>query len=764
MDMNNKLWYEQPSGSWLEGLPIGTGRIAAMILGDSNVERIALNHEWLWRGRYRYRDNEVNSDRLGEVRTLLQEGRYEEGTKLGNDLYGGKGGKSSEKRREDPYQPAGDLHFELDHGRVSGYKRELDLKTGIVKVSYDQNRIKYIRETYAHVVEDLILTRIKAENSRINGRFWLDRIFDSECKLGYEASADMIKMKGRFDEGIEFQVDMRLMTTGGTTTFTDDKKLIVHGADEVFILLNIGTSVKGDPANEESRVIGSDKIDWDSMLLSHLDKYQETFGKVIFEVPSKPQDIPTDQRILNFKKGENDPGLPILYFNFGRYLLYSSSVRGELPANLQGKWNEELLPPWDCDYHHDINLQMCYWPAEPLNMQSCMNALFEYMERFVPHSKKAAEDLYGCRGILFPMQTDVWSRSTPESYGWAVWTGAAAWLAQHMWWHFEYGCDEQFLRERAYPFFREVAQFYEDYLIEDDKGILQIVPSQSPENRFVGATSLPVSLCVSASIDVELVMDSLRYCIKASKVLRIDQEKRIVWEEMLSRLPGLKVGSKGQLLEWNEEFEEAEPEHRHISHLYGLFPGDIITPEKDRRLFDAALRSLELRLSSGGGHTGWSRAWTACCFARAGDPAKALEHLKALITDFTTPSLLDIHPPYIFQIDGNLGGTAAITEMLFQSHGGVIDLLPTLPDIWPEGKISGLRARGGYSLNMEWKDMKLKKAEIFTDIDGDCKIRDRYENGYTVKDEKGDVLETFKEGDTIVFKVKEGETYELLPV
>jgi alpha-L-fucosidase 2 len=541
----------------------------------------------------------------------------------------------------------------------------------------------------------------------------------------------------------------------------EGRKLLLEGVTEAVFAVDIDVSVRGKSAVEE----GAEKklrfpVDWDALVQTHVKEHRRHFGSMSLELQLEEPAVPTDERIRLAREGNPDPGLVLLYFHYSRYLLSASSAKASLPANLQGKWNEDLQPPWGADYHHDINLQMNYWIAEPAGMQRYVEALLQHIERFIPHARQAAMNLYGCRGVYFPLQTDCWGRSTPESYGWAVWIGAAPWLAQHMWWHYEYEQDPEFLQKRAYPFFKEVAAFYEDYLVEDEVGILQIVPSQSPENRFVGGGDLPVSLGVSSTMDIILARETIRYAVRSSEILDVDPEKRQQWRDMIERLPGLQIGRYGQLQEWNEDFEELEPSHRHFSHLIGLFPGDMLDPERTPALWRAAEVSLERRLAAGGGHTGWSRAWVACLFARLGRSEDAWEHLNRLILDFATDSLLDLHPPRIFQIDGNLGGAAAVIEMLLQSYHEELHFLPALPAAWPDGRVSGLRARGGLTVGMEWRGGKLVRASIEGNSAKSCLIVHAPKHCRIV-DSTGQQVPIRKDGQRIIFELTPGEDYQL---
>lgn len=712
--MNQRLWYRKPACDWTEGLPIGTGRLAAMVLGTCPRERLALNHEWLWEGIHRFRDVEPAAHHLAEVRALLLAGDYEQGTVLGNRYFGGGGGISGTPTRVDSFQTAGDLYIEFTHLPWHDYVRELDLSTGLAEVSYGAVRAaRYRREYLAHLTEDLLLARFTCDGQPFCCTLWLDRICDPACALRVGADRTGLWLRGDIQDGIRFAVRADVFVTGGTTEVYDGRKLAVVDATEVLVTVDIGTSAQGSSPEDELARRGLSTTDWPQLLHSHTAEHARHYGSMVLELPCDEPDLPTDERIRRLRNGVPDPGLALLYFNFGRYLLCASSATATLPATLQGRWCEELHPCWNSDLHQDVNIQMCYWAAEPGGLQAYHEALFRHIERQVPHGREAARKLYGCEGVWLPIQTDPWGRCTPESDGWAVWIGAAAWLSQHLWWHWEFGRDETFLRDRAYPFLKEVARFYESYFMEGQDGTLLIVPSQSPENRFtLSGPRYPVSLCVNAAMDVQLARDALSHAAEAAETLGVDAGDAARWRALCRRLPPMRVGSRGQLLEWNEEFEEAEPGHRHISHLYGLYPGDQICPRRTPELFAAAMRSLELRLEAMGGHTGWSRAWTACCFARAGRGDEALHHVEHLITDFATDSLLDLHPPRIFQIDGNLGAVAAVLEMLIQSYHEELHLLPALPALWRQGTARGLRARGGFRVNLSWHDGVLTEAVV----------------------------------------------------
>ncbi|TAH72903.1 MAG: glycoside hydrolase family 95 protein [Anaerolineaceae bacterium] len=756
--MNHKMWYTSPATDWRNGLPIGTGRLAGMVLGGIEEERIALNHEWLNVGQNKDRKNEDRSEYLSKVRELLMEERYEEATLLANEAWGGNGGVSDRPTKEDAYQPAGDFRFSLDHGEISNYKRELNLEHARVKVTYESDGRPISRTVIGHLIEDCIIVRIYAREELISGNFWLTREEDPRCDISYDLGNATIIMHGAFHKGMRFCVKTDLKIRGGKITHVGENMLRVEDAREILVFINIGTDVKGELPLEECRRYSLPVKPWERLYRENIVEHEKNYGRLHLNVYEDEPDLPTNERIKAYREGSDDVTLPLLYFNFGRYLLCASSANGELPANLQGKWNEELIPAWDCDYHYDVNLQMNYWPAENGHLQEYTESLFVYLEKMVPYGRDAAKKLFGCNGLWLPLSSDAWGCATPETYGWSVWVGVAAWMAQHMWWHYEYGQDLEFLEERAYPYMKEVVAFYEDFLVKDEKGTYQVMPSQSPENKFVGGGEMPVTICVSSTIDIQLIMDLFSHTISAANILRVDQEKIEQWQEILDNLPPMQIGSKGQLLEWNKEFEEVEPYHRHVSHLFGVFPGEQICPERTPELFDAARVSLEMRLAAGGGYTGWSRAWIACLYARFGEGDLAWEHIRALIGDYATESLLDLHPPRIFQIDGNFGGTAAILEMLLQSYYEELHFLPALPSGWKTGKVIGMRARGGFTVDMEWAEGKLTKARIISVRDRNCVIKDGKDK-YCIRDSWGNEVDYQIENNKIVFHMIKDRMY-----
>ena len=728
--MEYKLWYRSPSRKWEEGLPIGNGRLAAMAVSEENRDRFQLNHEWLWRGVWKNRDNEYVADRLPQVREALKREDFLKATEFTNRYFAGRGGIAPEKGRVDAYQTAGEFIFAPENAHL--LERSLNLETAVFSdcrslVATVEGKSAESREGEGALLQcraavscsdNFLMIEYRGEKARFSGKLSYVRVEDAgaSCHTDYEPGR--IRFACAFDGGQSYRVEAVYFTDG--QVMVEDDGIRIAEASYLQLFANIGVEVKKIeeelaryplPAVQEAAETDTLKSRMDTLFARQEKQFGEMMNRSKLRLAPEQEtasqaaaELPTDTRIARFRQGQEDNGLLELYYNYGKYLLVCSSICGELPANLQGKWNDLIAPPWDCDYHFDINLEMNYWASEQVGMGECANALLNLCEHFVPHAKKAAHDLYGCRGIYFPIQTDCWGRSTPESYGWAAWLGAAAWIAWHFWDHYRYGRDEGFLRERAYPFFKEIAAFYEDYLVEDENGICQIMPSQSPENRFAGTGDFPVSIGISSAMDVELCYEAFGYAIRSAELLGVDEDRVKVWKELRARLPEFKIGSDGRLLEWDREMEEVEPGHRHFSHLYGLYPGELFTREERPRQYEAAKKSLEYRLSQGGGHTGWSRAWTACLQARLGEPEKFYEHFSALVKDFATDTLLDLCGD-IFQIDGNLGAVAALNEALFGCCGGKVHLLGALPQVWRKGgSVENVKLPGGHTLSFSWKD------------------------------------------------------------
>ena len=668
--MNRLLRYSHPAYEFKNGLPIGNGRLAAMICGDDKNIRIALNHEWLWRGDNRFRDADDVSSHLPEVRELILKGDFLKATELANEYFAGLGGISSVKNRVDPYQPAGDLTVFTDGGE---YQRTLDLSTGEAVVSIGSTGFRI----FADFNTGFIVMKLSGDYS-----LSLSRVDDPMCDVRIEG----LSLSGLFTSGISFEVKAREYPCDGYVT----------------VLLDIATNANG------SKIMDfPEDADYDKMFALHCPKFKEALGPSSVELKCDIPDKDTDVRIKDFKEGR-DNAFPLLYFEYGRYLIVSGSS-GRLPLNLQGKWNEDLLPPWDCDYHLDINIQMAYWAAPALGLFRQEETFFNLCERYIPHGREMAKKLYGCRGVYFTLQTDVWGRMTPESKGWAVWIGAAPWMATHFVRYWKYTLDEDFLVNRAYPFLKDIAAFYRDYLVKID-GVYHVLPSQSPENRFEGTGIYPVSIGIDSAMDLELARITLGNCIEISEYLDVDAGEREIWRELIENLAPLSVDSVGRLNEFDRERKEPEPGHRHLSHLFGLYPGELFAEGDPLRI--ACEKSLDYRLSFGGGHTGWSRSWVACLMARLGRKEEGWKHLKALICDFATESLLDLHPPRIFQIDGNLGGTAAIIEMLLSCERNVVTILKGLPSEWDSGRFSHLIAPGTLDVSAEWINGEAVKVEL----------------------------------------------------
>lgn len=753
-----RLWYDSPANprDWNEALPIGNGSFGAMVYGGANEEHLQLNEETVWYGGEKDRNNPDSLRYLPEIRRLI---------------FAGKIGKAAELTQlamcgtpfsEGHYEPLGDLFLDFFHGEYAqgSYSRELDLENACVNISYRADGAEYSREIFSSFADGV--TAVRLECSKPAGLSFSVRL--SRLNV-YERTVilpeNTLMCEGACaGGGTVYRAAVRVAAHGGSVTHIGDKFLI-ENADAATLLITGRTDYHGDEPGRWciDRLDKASAVPYPELERRHTDDYRRLFGRVSLSLVGDDEfdSEPTDRRLAQARGGREDTGLAKLLFQFGRYLLISSSRPGSLPANLQGIWNQELEPRWDSKYTININTEMNYWPAETCNLSECHTPLFEHIERMRPHGRVTAEKMYGCRGFVAHHNTDIWGDTAPQDlYKPATqWPMGAAWLCLHLWEHYDFTRDMDFLR-RAYPAMKEAALFFCDFLVEDPKGRLVTCPSVSPENTYILPSGESGNLCYGPAMDNEILTCLFTDCIKACALLGTDAEFAATLRGMLEKLPELSIGKYGQIMEWPEDYEEKEPGHRHISQLFALYPGGLITPEGTPRLAQAARKTIERRLSFGGGHTGWSRAWIINMWARLHDGEKAHENIQALLRKSVLDNMLDNHPP--FQIDGNFGATAAIAEMLMQSHGGFIELLPALPESWSSGRVSGLCARGGFTLDFEWENRRVKKAEIFSRCTGPCILKDA---GFTVKNAGGSPVEAESGGGLLTFAAEKGCRYIL---
>lgn len=734
-----ELWYPKPAETWTEALPLGNGRLGAMVFGGVDREVLQLNEDTVWGGGPQNNVTPSLKPHLERISELVLANRHEEAQAHADEHI-----KSSNHGM--PYQTVGNLSMDFQHGaEAENYRRSLDIGQALAKVQYQVEGIDYQRETFTPLSAPVVLTRLNASEA---GQLNLEVGFDSpmQHKLAVNNQQLQITGRGTDHEGVEgkvrFTALIKPVLEGGTIEETDSG-LRIRGADSVTLYTSIATNfvsyddVSADAtARAEQHLAEALNSSYEQLRENHVSAYREQFDRVTLDLGrTSSADLPTDQRLEQFKQ-QNDPDLAALYFQFGRYLLISSSQPGTQPANLQGIWNQDLTPPWDSKYTLNINAEMNYWPAESTNLSELHEPLFAMLKDLSVTGQESARQLYDAEGWMVHHNTDIWriTGQVDGAYMWGQWLGGAAWLSQHIGYRYHHTGDRDFLAEH-YPVLREAARFYAQMLTEDpDTGWLVLVPSNSPENDYLHRDDgVQAAIDAGVTMDNQLVFDLFSLVMEASDVLERDQGLAQQLKALRERLPPMQIGQHGQLQEWLQDWDSPEDKHRHVSHLYGLHPSNQISPYRTPELFSAVRTSMEMR---GDESTGWSMGWKVGIWARLQDGNRAYklltDQIKLVNEDTesfeaggTYTNMFAAHPPY--QIDGNFGVTAGIAEMLVQSHDGAIHLLPALPDAWPEGKVTGLVTRGGFVVDMAWKDGKVTELKLHSRLGGPVRLRSHSE-------------------------------------
>lgn len=716
--LSELLWYKQPAANWDEALPVGNGRIGGMIFGKPTDELIQLNEDSIWSGGFRNRNNPKAFENLEKIRTAIREGRTTDAENICCDAFYG----TNENQRH--YQPLGDLHiWQEGTDNYTDYRRNLDLSTVVCSTQWVSDGVIYNRDVFVSKPDEVMVIYFTAsEKGKISFCSVIDgKDDDYDKNEAYDDSTLLFTMS----DGIPYAAAVSVFAQGGKA-YTDANRIKVENADSATITLACQTSYR--TGDYEKKAIGQAKtaLRKGAVLLKarHEKDYAALYGRCEINLCDNSNgnaELPTNERLQKIRDGENDNKLVEMYFNFSRYLMIAGSREGTLPLNLQGIWNKDMWPAWGGKYTININTEMNYWAAEVQNLPECHGVLFDHIERMRENGRVTAREMYHCGGSVCHHNTDIWGDTAPQDK-WlpgTLWPMGLAWLCTHIYEHHLFTGDKDFLAEK-YDTMREAAEFFVDFLIEDDKGRLVTSPSVSPENTYITKDGAKGTICQGPSMDSQILHNLFTAVIESSEILGEDRNFAEMLRQLRDKLPQPEIGKYGQIMEWAIDYDEAEPGHRHISQLYALYPYNLITKRHTPELADAAKATLIRRLTHGGGHTGWSRAWIINMWARLHEGKLVGENIAALLAHSTNINMFDMHPP--FQIDGNFGGGAGIAEALVQSHSGEINVLPAIPDEWESGSVRGLVCRGGFVVDFAWTNGKVTEMYVHSNCGNKCSI------------------------------------------